>query len=139
MVAARDIERTFPGAPESVSLVTTKPDDLEQLAATAQKITGRREAEITRSEDAALITVPMPDESRCTTLRDELPEHVLVTGEAAAKLDFADRLRDDHAARDRVRARPRARPAARELPLAAARARGHRPEPARPSARPTAS
>ena len=27
------------------------------------------------------------------TLRDELPEHVLITGEAAAKLDFADRLR----------------------------------------------
>ena len=33
MVAARDIERTFPGAPESVSLVTTKPDEAERVAA----------------------------------------------------------------------------------------------------------
>ena len=88
MVAARDIERAFPGAPESVSLVTTKPDEAERIA-------GRfgDEAEITRGDGVALITVPLRDESQVQTLRDELPEHVLVTGEAAAKLDFADRLR----------------------------------------------
>ncbi|MDA0170297.1 MMPL family transporter [Solirubrobacter taibaiensis] len=94
MVAARAIEQTFPGAPESVSLVTTQPDDLEQLAATAQEITGGSgDAEITRSGNTALVTVPMPDAAAVERLRDELPEHVLITGEAAAKLDFADRLR----------------------------------------------
>ncbi len=100
MVAYRDIERAFPGAPGSASLVVTKPADLERLATTAQKITqGKGEPEITQGKHTALITVPMPDRSDeraaqiVNDLRHRLPDHVLVTGDAASSLDFADRLR----------------------------------------------
>ena len=69
MVAARDIEQTFPGAPESVSLVATKPDEVERVAERFGD-----EAEITRGDGAALITVPLREESQVQTLRDELPD-----------------------------------------------------------------
>lgn len=101
MVAARDIERAFPGAPGSASLVVTgAKQDLEQLAATAQEITGGNgDTSITEGKGASLVTVPMPDRSDdragqiVEELRAELPDSVLVTGDAATSLDFADRLR----------------------------------------------
>jgi RND superfamily putative drug exporter len=100
MVAYTAIERAFPGTPGSANLVVTEPDDLERLAATAQKITGGKgEAEITEGGTASLITIPMPDRSDdraaqlVKDLRAGLPDHVLVSGDAAQSLDFADRLR----------------------------------------------
>jgi RND superfamily putative drug exporter len=95
MVAARDIEQAFPGAPGSASLVVTAPADLRALGRDALAITGGRgEIEITRTADTALVSVPMRDDDSAiiTRLRDTLPDHVLVTGETAGKLDFANRL-----------------------------------------------
>ncbi|MBE2318024.1 MMPL family transporter [Solirubrobacter sp. CPCC 204708] len=87
MVAARAVEQAFPGTPESASLVVTKPAEAERVAAMVGD-----EAEITRGDGAALITVPLRDESMVERLREQLPDYVYVTGEAANKLDFQNRL-----------------------------------------------
>ena len=105
MVAVHDIERAFPGAPESVSLVVSgrdlRRDDLNALGRRARAITGGEGAvDVRVAEDrrTALVNVPMPDRgddrdmATIGELRDQLPENVLVTGRVAGSLDFADRL-----------------------------------------------
>jgi uncharacterized membrane protein YdfJ with MMPL/SSD domain len=96
MVAARDIERAFPGAPGTAALVVQGEADLDALGRDALAVTGGRGAvETARRGSTALVTVPMAadDTAIIERLREQLPDDVLVTGETAAKLDFAERLK----------------------------------------------
>ncbi|HWK24980.1 MAG TPA: MMPL family transporter [Solirubrobacter sp.] len=102
MVAAREVAAAFPGAPSSASLVVTgsslKRADLRALGRSARTVTGGEgpiEISLARDRSTALVRVPMPDHDEPATvarLREALPANVLVTGEAASKLDFTSRL-----------------------------------------------
>jgi RND superfamily putative drug exporter len=104
MVAVRDVEAAFPGAPDPAALVVSgahlERPDLVALGARARAITGgtgKVGVAISRDRRTALVTVPMPDHDAPATiaaLRDRLPENVLVTGEAATTHDFTERLND---------------------------------------------
>jgi RND superfamily putative drug exporter len=104
MVAVRDIEAAFPGAPDAAALVVSgthlKKADLAELGASARTITGGKgkiEVHVARDRRTALVTVPLPDRDNAATiaaLRDQLPAKVLVTGDAASTLDFTERLND---------------------------------------------
>jgi RND superfamily putative drug exporter len=104
MVAVRDIEAAFPGAPDAAALVVSgthlKKADLAELGARARTITGGKgeiEVHVARDRRTALVTVPLPDRDNAATiaaLRDQLPANVLVTGDAASTLDFTERLND---------------------------------------------
>jgi RND superfamily putative drug exporter len=103
----RDIERAFPGAPDSAALVATgthlERDALKRIGERAREITGGEGAiEVHVAEDrrTALVTVPLPDrghernDATIDRLRAELPPNVLVTGDAADTYDFTQRLQD---------------------------------------------
>ena len=105
MVAVHDIERAFPGAPGSATLVVSgenlKRAEVRSLGREAREITGGEGSigvEIARDGRTALVNVPMPDRGEdrdsatIAELRDALPSNVLVTGEAASARDFTDRL-----------------------------------------------
>jgi RND superfamily putative drug exporter len=104
MVAVRDVEAAFPGAPAAAALVVSgehlKTAELAKLGGTARSITGGKgetAVEIARDRRTALVTVPMPNHDEAATvaaLRAQLPANVLVTGEAASTLDFTERLND---------------------------------------------
>jgi len=105
MVAVRDVERAFPGAPGSATLVVSgenlKRADVRSFGREAREITGGEGSigvEIARDGRTALVNVPLPDRGQerdsatIAELREALPSNVLVTGEAASTLDFTDRL-----------------------------------------------
>jgi uncharacterized membrane protein YdfJ with MMPL/SSD domain len=112
VAALQAIERTFPGAPASARLVVTGSDldtaglRLEALGERAREVTGGRgEIDVTVAGDGrtAAVDVPMPDrgpdqaERVVDTLRERVAPsepgmEVLVTGQAAASLDFTAKL-----------------------------------------------
>ncbi len=114
--AAAEIERAFPGAPDSADLVVTGRrldvsagrSGLAELGRAVARETGGRsgaQVEVARGGRVAVVSVPMPergasaDQETIRRLRTELPaltsqfvpgaSRTLVTGDAAESLDFA--------------------------------------------------
>lgn len=117
--AASEIERAFPGAPDSAELVVTgsglgsQEARLATLGKAAAKVTGGESAatvDIAKNGKVAVVSVPMPDrgasEAQDTVrdLRAALPaltqdlvpgaDRTRVAGDAADSLDFADAVKD---------------------------------------------
>lgn len=119
--AANDIERAFPGAPDSADLVVTGDGldtasaeaGLASLGKAAAKVTGGESAanvDIARNGKVAIVSVPMPDRGASAaqdTIRDlraALPaltqdlvpgaDRTRVAGDAADSLDFASAVKD---------------------------------------------
>jgi RND superfamily putative drug exporter len=116
VVAYREIERAFPGAPDDAELVVTgtglaqAQDRLEALGRRAREVTGGRGAiGVTVAPDGrtAILSVPMPERdaaaSRATVERlraDVAPTaervapgaRAMVTGDAASSADFTGQL-----------------------------------------------
>lgn len=117
--AASEIERAFPGAPDSAELVVTgsglgsQEARLATLGKAAAKVTGGESAatvDIASSGKVAVVSVPMPDrganaaQDTVRDLRAALPaltqdlvpgaDRTRVAGDAADSLDFADAVKD---------------------------------------------
>lgn len=119
--AAAEIERAFPGAPDSSDLVITgtaldtaaAKDGLAKLGRSAAKITGGASGatvEVSGDGRVAIVSVPMPNrgasagQDTAKQLRAQIPAlaqdlvpgatRTLITGDAAESLDFANAVKD---------------------------------------------
>ena len=119
--AAAEIERAFPGAPDSAELVVVgsgldgaaAKSGLAALGRDAAKLTGgvsAAQVEVARGGKVAVVSVPVPErgasagQAMARTLRAQVPAlaqdlvpgstEVLVAGDAADSLDFANAVKD---------------------------------------------